>query len=285
MESKLKTVFRYPGGKNKKALSQPVVERVLSVGFKQINFVDVFTGGGAISIAVANEFINKKAISVNFVLNDIDEHISSFWKIICRQDQTYCKLMDLIKRYGCPTTNVFREIKEWQNLDYVQLGFRGLFLNRTAFSGILSSGPIGGYDQAGNYKIDCRYDAEVMSQRIESLHNYFSKNSFCYKRDFKKIIKEYSNKENVILYLDPPYMKQGKALYQYWMEENDYVEMKNLLLKSHCKWIISHDDNEDFLKLFSGINDVKISYIENIAYTINSIKDKKRKELIISNIG
>lgn len=52
---------------------------------------------------------------------------------------------------------------------FKELGFAMFFLNRTNRSGILDAGPIGGYDQSGTYKIDCRFNKEVLIKKISKI--------------------------------------------------------------------------------------------------------------------
>ena len=53
-----------------------------------------------------------------------------------------------------------------------QIGFAGLFLNRTNFSGILKAGPIGGKAQTSKYKLDCRFNKERIIQSILDIAAY-----------------------------------------------------------------------------------------------------------------
>jgi len=110
-------------------------------------------------------------------------------------------------------------------------------------------------------------------------NEFHKKKVKCYQKDFVDIIKQYGSDEKAFLYLDPPYMKQGKQLYNHFMQKEQYQEMADLLKGCKAKWLLSHDDNPELVKMFKGCN---IKTIEGVAYTINSIKGKKRSELLIS---
>ena len=84
-----------------------------------------------------------------------------------------------------------------------------------------------------------------------------------------------------MMYLDPPYMTQGEQLYNHFMEYEDYVEMRDMLKDCKADWIISHDNNPDFEKLYEGWAD--ITTVEGVPYTINSIKNNRKIELLITN--
>ena len=67
--------------------------------------------------------------------------------------------------------------------------------------------------------------------------------------------------------------------YNHHMQKEQYQEMADLLKGCKAKWLLSHDDNAELVEMFSWEN---IKTIEGVAYTINSIKGKKRTELLIS---
>jgi len=283
----LKTIFRYPGGKTKltkNILSE--IQRILTgKNFLENHstnstFVDVFVGGGSVALEVANEYP-----SIDIVINDLDEWMYCFWREIC--DGNTRDLMSNIMRYSPPTVEDFaywRERIKNRDMTTSEKAFVALFFNRTAFSGIFKSGPIGGFSQKGKYKIDCRYNAKKMVDMISKISRNFcyDRRVLCCSRDYKSIIEKCRGKEDMFLYLDPPYMKQGKQLYNHHMKKEQYQEMADLL-RYNCKakWLVSHDDNPEFVEMFKGWANIKT--FEGVAYTINSIKGKKRTELLISS--
>jgi DNA adenine methylase len=285
----LKTVFRYPGGKTKltKNILQEMRE-ILNKGSYDVDFledhpndftfVDVFVGGGSVALGVANEYPAS-----SLILNDLDEWMYCFWKEIINGNAK--KLTSSIMNTNPPNVQNFehwRERIEKGDLTKAEKAFVALFFNRTAFSGIFKSGPMGGFSQKGKYKIDCRYNAQRMVKMIEDIATDFTQRKVeCYQEDYKTLIERYRGDENMFLYLDPPYMKQGKQLYNHHMQKEQYQEMADLL-KNDCKakWLVSHDDNPEFVEMFKGWANIK--NIEGVAYTINSIKGKKRTELLIS---
>jgi len=241
-------------------------------------FVDVFVGGGSVSLKIAEDFINS-----SLILNDLDEWMYCFWKQMADCNNTVNKYID---NHNPPTVADFErwrlKLKD-KTLTETQKAFIALFFNRTAFSGIFKSGPMGGYSQGGKYKIDSRYNGKRLIKLINDIVSDFStRRVLASQFDFKKIISIYGNDSKNVLYLDPPYMKEGKQLYNYFMEYRDYEEMAKLLKTTKCNWILSHNDNPDFVKMYEGWTN--ITSIEGVPYTINSIKGKKRVELLITNM-
>ena len=63
------------------------------------------------------------------------------------------------------------KLDSYQNL--TELGFAAFYLNRTNHSGILSNaGPIGGFDQTGNYLIDARFNRPELVRRVCDIATY-----------------------------------------------------------------------------------------------------------------
>ena len=60
----------------------------------------------------------------------------------------------------------FYKLKEESTTDKLKCAYKAIFLNRTTFSGIFKSGPIGGKDQISKYPIDCRYNAIKIKKKI-----------------------------------------------------------------------------------------------------------------------
>ena len=148
----LKTVFRYPGGKTK--LTKNILLEMnnmfdgefLEDDTPNFTFVDVFVGGGAVALGVANEYP-----TVDIVINDLDEWMYCFWKELCSGNTQ--KLRYAITDHNPPNV---KDFKHWRNkisngdkLTDSEKAFLALFFNRTAFSGIFKSGPIGGFEQTG----------------------------------------------------------------------------------------------------------------------------------------
>ena len=268
-----KTVFRYPGGKTK--LAKSIVAEVVSQS--PHTFVDVFAGGGSVFVEVMNQFPQAKII-----INDLDEYIYAFWEALIekRGQDIICMLYEK----GKPNVAMFIELREilQRPMDIVTKAFVALFFNRTTFSGIFRSGPIGGYEQKGNYKIDVRYNIQTLERRITELEeSLLACRATCKNEDFRRIIREYGDDKHAMLYLDPPYMRQGKQLYAHMMFPEDYQEMADLLQQCCCKWIISHDNYMPFVEMFSEW--AHITDTEKIPYTINSYRDNRKKEILVAN--
>lgn len=165
----------------------------------------------------------------------------------------------------------------------VEIAFEKIALHQMSYSGLgLKSGsPIGGFEQKGKYKIDCRYNPDTMSKKINDIVSLLRKipqiavsNADCL--EILNEDKEKIDKENTLIYLDPPYYQIGNTLYQEGMTENEHIELsKRLKSFNNAHWFISYDDCQFIRDLYS---DCEIEVI-NANYTINN-KGKKDEILI-----
>lgn len=277
----LKSPFRYPGGKSK--LSPYIVNLVKneiphSLFANNISFIDVFTGGGSVFIKFIESYPRT-----TLILNDLDEWIYSFWQAMGSSKETN-RLLYYLKKYEQPSIDDFNFLRKSSSRKGLKDGYKAflaIFFNRTTFSGIFSSGPIGGYSQEGSYKMDCRYNYLKLRQSIISLNYMFDIMEVdVLREDFKLLLDRYKDKDNIVIYLDPPYMKQGEQLYNHFLQPNEYQIMSDMLKTAKSKWIVSHDNHPALIEMFKWAN---IREFNGVPCTINSIKGKKCTELLITN--
>lgn len=228
--------MRYPGAKNKLA---PFILEKLNLDQQQ--FADVFVGGGSILLSVAELKPNIKLLA-----NDKDVWIFSFWKIIAEEnEETLTKLLNLIDQK--PTIDLFYSLRESKSNDIVDLAYKAIFFNRTCFSGILKSDPIGGKEQNSKYKIDCRYNAKKIKEKILKCRELLFGRTKIYNLDFSDFISQI----DCPMYIDPPYYKAGKSLYIEYMNDYQHKQLSDLL-QSKSDWVLSYDDCIEIKNLYSS---------------------------------
>lgn len=261
--------FRYPGGKGKML---PILMRYIEEIHKDAcPFSDAFVGGGSVALEVANKFPKS-----TIFLNDKDYLIYSFWDVVAGKETD--KLTDLFKLIDQPVTlELFYKLKEEVTSDKLRCAYKAIFLNRTTFSGILKSGPIGGKEQNSEYTIDCRYNADKLKKKIMACNKLLQGRTKVTNDDILKYLSTYVDVTTTV-YLDPPYVKAGKALYSEYMSEQDHIKMRDLLQYKN-RWVLSYDDSDMIRKIYSNcsIHDTSGNY------SINGVKVQwsKKNELII----
>ncbi|HFI0596498.1 TPA: hypothetical protein ACGO30_002290, partial [Streptococcus suis] len=101
------------------------------------------------------------------IRNDFDRAIYAMWYSILHDTEAFIKKV-VEATFTIEEWDKQQEIqKKKDSVDLLTLGFSTFYLNRTNRSGIIQAGPIGGRNQTGNYKMNCRYNTEVLVKKIE----------------------------------------------------------------------------------------------------------------------
>lgn len=239
--------LRYPGGKSKIA---PLIRLIIEkTGSSDITYIEPFAGGAGVALSLLIEGVVDQV-----VINDYDKAIYSFWRALKEATQ---ELIDLIEH--TPLT-----IDEWkhqkdiystQNKRYsVELGFAAFYLNRTNRSGILSAGPIGGYNQTGNYGMDARFNRDALIGRIQEIAKYKSQ-IVVYNKEIRSFISGVIPKyqANAFVYFDPPYFENGQRLYKNFFSPTDHTDIALSIINGvNCPWVITYDDVPELRGIYSN---------------------------------
>jgi len=231
--------LRYPGGKTKML---PIIKSMIEKSNHSRIYVEPFAGGAGVALGLLFDGCVN-----GIIINDFDKSIYSIWRAILTESE---RLIQLIK-------NTPISIDEWrrqksiylnENKKYsLELGFAALYLNRTNRSGILKAGPIGGFNQNGNYLIDARFKKKELIRKIEKIASYKNKIKL-YNYEISTFIKNIIPKyENSVIYFDPPYFKNGKDLYKNFFTQKDHERLCKQIRSLSNDWIVSYD-NEDYIK-------------------------------------
>lgn len=266
--------LRYPGGKSK--IYEKVKNLIIANGFDNRMYVEPFAGGFGIGIGLLCENVVPSVI-----LNDFDSHIYHFWYSVLNDTDS---LLRLIKDTPITIEEREKQKQNYRDLDADTLtdGFATLFLNRVNFSGVLKGGPIGGLDQSGTYKIDCRFNKEDISRRIEAIAQLKSKIKL-YNKDAGYLIRMHLMKMKTLMFLniDPPYVIKGSQLYTNFFTEGDHLNLQRVIVKhldAAYPWIITYDDCSLVRDLYRRFHMQEYGISHNVGGTVPG------KEIVITNI-
>lgn len=266
--------LRYPGGKAKLSpLVKYIIEKKIEHNID--TYIEPFAGGAGIALdLLINETVPR------IIINDYDKAIYSFWKAIITEPNRFIQTI-----ITTPVT-----IDEWNNQKNIyntqknkysfELGFATFFLNRTTRSGILTAGPIGGYEQDGNYLIDARFNKQELIKRINRISQY-RKRIKLYNKDIRSFVQQVitRNQHNSFIYFDPPYFVKGKKLYINYFSPNDHIEIMNAISENvTCKWLMTYDDEESISKMYEAYLQKKY----NLNYSLAN-KGKSSELMIFSS--
>lgn len=263
-------LLRYPGGKAQ--LYNFVRDLISKHNFKEKIYVEPFSGGFGLGLKL---LVNNDVGQV--IINDLDRHIYCFWKCVFYHTT---RLIKKINETEISIQEWFKQKEIYNNSSQyglVDVGFSTLFLNRTNYSGILKSGPIGGFKQEGDYKINCRFNKELIINNILKVSNY-KENVQIFNFDATSLIKRLKNSEHSIFYnFDPPYVVKGHELYLNAYEEKDHKKLMTKISEIDTHWIMTYDDTELIRHLYNNY------FIDELSLVYSVTTKRKANELIISN--
>lgn len=262
----IKSPLRYPGGKSRAIkFIEPLIPE-----FDE--FRETFVGGGSVFMYLKQKYPNKK-----FWINDIYENLYHFWK---QAKQNPKELIRQIQ-YWHDNFKVGRELYQYllkniNSFDSLQNAAAFFVFNRITFSGTTESG---GFSNASFYKRFTQSSIERVKALSQILNNTKITNL-----DYQKVIE--AKGENVFIYLDPPYYSATKsALYGkngHLHKNFDHERFAEVLKLTKHKWLVTYDDCEYIMDLFSFANIKKW----NLTYGMRNVGNngnQKGCELFISN--
>lgn len=121
----------------------------------------------------------------------------------------------------------------------------------------MKAGVIGGLSQSGTYKLDARFNKQMISERIEKIATQASNISVYYEDSLELLEKCCSIlPEQSLIYLDPPYYVKGKGLYRNYYKHNDHLMIAQILQSSAFPrpWVVSYDNAEEICDMYQSSN-------------------------------
>lgn len=242
--------LRYPGGKHKlyAYVSQLMIEN------KCTTYIEPFAGGSALALGLLLNGVAKKII-----INDYDYTIFCFWKSILENTDAFINKM-LNTQINMSEWYIQKDIRE--NLDSyseLEVGFSTFFLNRTNRSGVIDkAGPIGGYEQVGNYKIDCRFNKKELEKKIRKIAAHRDKIMVTNLEAVDFINKNILKTRNSLVFFDPPYYNKGPGLYTNFYQHGDHENLSKVILNllKNRKWIVSYDNTNEIKSMYRSVDSV-----------------------------
>lgn len=266
--------FRYPGGKA--FLSDYIKHRIGSINSNQAEYAEPFAGGAGAGVKLLSEGVIKR-----LRINDADQRIFAAWHAILRENERFLERLSTCKIDIETWRQQAELVKNPQNaMSNFDIGFATFFLNRTNRSGIIvGAGPIGGYEQRGDWTLDARFYRKTLLERIEWLGKK-QKNIFLTNLDGLAFLKraarsQYSNR--TMFFVDPPYVGAGDRLYMNGMNEGKHRSLAAFLKKGAIEnWIVTYDYCPLIVESYDGTKQSDL----DVVYSLQ--KKRTQKELLIT---
>ena len=260
--AKIYTPLRYPGGKS--ALADFVWHTMELSGCTEIPYCEPFAGGAGVAM---NLLLQGKVKSV--ILNDLDTGIYSIWYAIFNDTEWFIEAInntEITLAVREQQKKVYNELKNFDAYSH-DLAFATFFLNIVNYSGILTGGPIGGKEQKGKYKLDCRFNKQSLIDKIKEIAKYRD-NVQLFHMDAVELLK---NQSNIFVFADPPYWQAGDMLYEASVEHSKLAKVLCELKDIH--WIATYDNNINVANVYEEYG--AHSKLFELQYSAS----RKRKEL------
>lgn len=266
--------MRYPGGKS--CLLELTVELIRLNRLEQGHYAEPYAGGAGLALSL---LFGGHVTDIH--INDVDPAIWSFWHSVLNNGKEFRELVS-----NTPVT-----IEEWRKQREINraadmsntltLGFSTFFLNRTNRSGVVKSGGvIGGLEQDGPYKIDCRFNREDLARRLKRIESY-SDRIHLTGLDARKFLSRCQKTlpEKSLLFADPPYFHKGAALYTSFYKAQDHEKVASSITGLELPWVVTYDDIPEIRSIYRGYR----QYSFDISY---SVQEKRvGTELFIASKG
>ncbi len=271
---RLKTPLRYAGGKSKAIY---ILEKHLPKDMNKITeFHDCFLGGGSFPIYLSKIYPNLK-----IKVNDVYKPLYNFW-IHLRDNgiELSDKLLKIKQENNTEEKAKILFIKAQEKLkkdeEYdIEHAVAFYIINKCGFSGLVSSS-FSAQASVSNFGIS----------GIENLKTYHKiiQGWDIYNLDYKEFIQKYSNKKEVLIYMDPPYMIKdnlygdGGDLHKIFKHEEFFKVCHQL----EANQLISYNSDKLIKNAFIGyeMSDYDLTY--TMRSTGNYMEQQKeRKELVM----
>ena len=251
--------LRYPGGKNKLSgfISKICIDNTIHG-----HYVEPYAGGASVAL-----FLLFENMVDRITINDMDRSIYALWHSILYETVELCDLIEKTEITISNREDVRKYQNDKENCTLLELGFSTLFLNRTNRDGIIKGGVIGGKEQNGDYKLDCRFNKKEIIRRINLIAsrkrsiNLFSLDAL---ELIDKICSESDNLDT-IFYFDPPYYQKGSTLYMnYYMKEDHQKVADKIKSIQNVHWIVSYDNHQVIKDLYEPFQAKEYSFNHSI---------------------
>lgn len=235
--------LRYPGGKN--CIFSFMSKLFYENNLLGVNYAEPYAGGAGLALRLLfEEYVNK------IYINDLDRSIYAFWHSIINDSEAFCNWIAEVD-ISIDNWHMYKDIQRNANeYDLFELAKSTFFLNRTNVSGVIKGGVIGGIEQRGKYKIDVRFKKDDLIDKIEKIASFRNRISISNLDGLAFIKKMDRKRENIFIYLDPPYYKKASDLYMNFYLEKDHENLSKHIRNINKRWMISYDNQDFILNLY-----------------------------------
>lgn len=254
MQTRWISPLRYPGGKVR-------LHRTLSSLFAQQTnprleievWIEPFAGGAGAGL----KMLHNHSIE-QLVLVEKNPAIASFWHHVIHDGEALARRVQTAR----PTLALFNWARgvlldtETGTGDHPSddTAFAAFIVNRLSRSGMITSrvGPIGGKTQEGGWQIGARFNRQELAARINRVYQMRHAITII-EGDAVDVINELRGsgiEDEVMLFVDPPYIVEGPGLYQHGTLS--HAALAHALRNCPAPWLLTYDNHRSVPELYPG---------------------------------
>lgn len=237
--------LRYPGGKARMAAA---LARVFAGQHSTMDvevWVEPFAGG-----AGAGLHLLDNGDVAELWLTEKHPALAALWstalgepEALALRVETTTPDMDLWHASLTAVTDAMRGT--WTGTTH-DLAFAALVVNRCSRSGIVAPGvgPIGGKAQTGPWNIASRWNGAGLAARLRHLGTLAPRIRFAQGDAIEAVtdLEDSGIEDEVMLFVDPPYLREGNRLYANGMTQEDHARLADALNSSQARWLLTYDN-------------------------------------------
>lgn len=237
--------LRYPGGKARMAGA------LCDLLTNQASLLDIevwmepFAGGAGAGLRL----LDNGTVSELWL---VERHpaLAAFWRATTARGDELASRVETLE-VDMPAWEQAREtvaaVSAGERLDDVDTGLAAFVVNRCSRSGIVApnAGPIGGKSQLGKWTVASRWNAERLADRLRHVGSLAHRirviegDGIAHVEDLDGAA---GIEDEVFLFVDPPYLREGNRLYANGMTAGDHQRLAHALRSTPARWVLTYDD-------------------------------------------
>jgi len=109
---------------------------------------------------------------------------------------------------------------------------------------------IGGKDQSGEYRLDCRFDRADLVHKIKRIASYRDRVHLT-RLDAEELIIERLPEvpRDTLVSIDPPYYTKGSGLYTSFYQHNGHASLVKAVAQIRQRWIVTYDNMPEIRRI------------------------------------
>lgn len=232
--------FRYPGGKT--WFVSYLKQWLRSFAIKPDHFIEPFAGGAICALSVAFEGWARHTLFA-----ELDPRVASVWQTVLGGQAQW--LAEKIENFELSGDNVRGELERESRGALLSLRERAFLIilrNRVQRGGIMAPGA--GLVKSGENGrgLKSRWYPETLARRIREIDEIKDRLTF-EAVDGMSLIERFKNDEQVVFFLDPPYTKAARRLYDHW--EFDHQALFASLQSVRGHFLLTYDNTPEIRAL------------------------------------